>query len=77
MSTNRTLLISGSSLEQWVEWDSGTSFADYLEGMAGSEWGGGTELAIFARMKEAMAPGVFPFKADPILKMIQGSTKHE
>ena len=43
--------IADTPLSDWVRWDSGLSCGDYAVRMAVSGWGGGVEMAAFARLK--------------------------
>ena len=45
--------IADTPLSDWVRWDSGLSCGDYAQRMARSGWGGGVEMAAFARLKRA------------------------
>lgn len=48
------LEIAGDTLEEWVSWESQMSVGSYAQRMAsGSCWGGGIEMACFARLKRA------------------------
>jgi hypothetical protein len=45
--------IADTPLSDWVRWDSGLSCGEYAQRMARSGWGGGVEMAAFARLKRA------------------------
>ena len=49
--SNGALLISGTPLRDWVEWDSGSTVADYASNMSHDAWGGGIEMACFSKLK--------------------------
>ena len=39
-------------LQDWIQWDSNLSVADYCAKMQGNQWGGGIEMAAVAQLKK-------------------------
>ncbi len=43
--------LAGNPLKEWIKWDSNCSVRDYARRMSGGAWGGGIEMAVFAKLK--------------------------
>lgn len=57
------LRIAGDTLEEWVRWDTRMSCTTYARRMAVGGWGGGIEMAAFARLKRVNVHVYEPGKA--------------
>jgi len=50
---NPDLEVGDNALKEWISYDSGGSVQSYTSQMASGRWGGGIEMAAFAKMKKA------------------------
>jgi len=50
---NPDLEVGDNALKEWISYDSGGSVQSYTSQMASGRWGGGIEMAAFAKMKRA------------------------
>ena len=48
----RATLCRYTPLQDWIQWDSNLSVADYCAKMQGNQWGGGIEMAAVAQLKK-------------------------
>lgn len=51
ISSNPSLRISDTPLQDWVRWDSGSSVAEYARTMSRGSWGGGIEMACLSQLR--------------------------
>ncbi|KAJ1448781.1 hypothetical protein M885DRAFT_573764 [Pelagophyceae sp. CCMP2097] len=63
--------VYGTTLEEWVKWDSNTKVDAYTTSILNGKWGGGIEMAAFVHLygvgvhvyeRSSRGDGVFPFK---------------
>jgi len=50
---NPDLQVGDNALKEWISYDGGGSVQSYTSQMASGRWGGGIEMAAFAKMKRA------------------------
>jgi len=50
MTANPDIEVGENTLEEWVKYENGSSVRAYVRSMEGSSWGGGIEMAAFAKM---------------------------
>jgi len=50
MKRNPQIEVGDDTLEEWVQYENGTSVRSYVQSMQGSSWGGGIEMAVCAKM---------------------------
>jgi len=53
IETNPDLQVGDNALKEWISYDGGGSVQSYTSQMASGRWGGGIEMAAFAKMKRA------------------------
>jgi hypothetical protein len=51
MRSHPDIEIGDNTLKDWVSYENGTDVSTYARNMSGSSWGGGIEMATFAKMK--------------------------
>jgi len=52
LEDNPTLEIAGDTLEEWVQYDTGSSITSYARKMSTGGWGGGIEMAACSQLKK-------------------------
>ena len=51
ISTNPHVEIAGTTLAEWVRWDSSCNCQDYANWIGESGWGGGIEMAVCSKLR--------------------------